>query len=98
MLPAVPAKVALVAPAAIVTDAGTVNFPLLLASVTTAPPATAADERFTVHVVAAPEARLAGAQDNEVSAAGGTSATVAVCEMPLYVAVIVAVCPLAIVP
>jgi hypothetical protein len=49
--PAVALKVPLVAPAATVTDAGTVSRVLLLASVTRLPPVGAAWDSVTVHVL-----------------------------------------------
>ena len=53
-------KVALVAPAATVTDAGTVKELLLSERATTAPPLGAASDSDTVQVADAPEVRLAG--------------------------------------
>src|ERR1019366_2663325 len=55
-------KVALVAPAAAVTNAGTVSEVLLLASVTTEPPAGAVWVRVTVQVLTAFGPRLVGLQ------------------------------------
>jgi hypothetical protein len=59
---AVALKVAVVAPAATVTDAGTVSEVLLLASVTLDPPAGAAWLSVTVHVLIAPALNAVGAQ------------------------------------
>jgi len=59
-VPAVALNVAEVAPAATVTDAGTVNVVLLLVSVTALPPAGAAWFRVTVQVLEALGPRLAG--------------------------------------
>ena len=59
---AVPLKVAVVAPAATVTDAGTVSEVLLLASVTLDPPAGAAWVSVTVQALAALCPRLVGLQ------------------------------------
>ena len=53
MLPAIAAKVAVVAPAATVTEAGAVNA-LLLDSATLAPPAGACEESVTVQVEVTP--------------------------------------------
>jgi hypothetical protein len=54
IVPAVAAKVAVVPPAATVTEAGTVNRGLLLDSKTLAPPAGAGDVSVTVHVELTP--------------------------------------------
>jgi hypothetical protein len=56
---AVAIKVAVLAPVATVTDAGTVKAPLLSERLTTAPPL--AMDRVTVHVDADPEVSAAGA-------------------------------------
>jgi hypothetical protein len=58
--PAVAVKVAVVAPAATVTEAGVVKAALLSESVTTEPPAGAARDKVTVQVELEPEATLAG--------------------------------------
>jgi hypothetical protein len=72
-------KVALVAPAATVTLAGTVaTAVLLLPSVTTAPPAGAALLNVTVPVEDAPPVTAAGLTDTE-DTAGGFSVSVAPC-------------------
>ena len=85
------AKVAVVAPAATVTVAGTVAaFALLLASVTTRPPAGAAALSVTVPVVAAPPTTDAGLTATVLSATAGFTVRVAVFATPPYVAVIVA--------
>src|SRR5437868_4806944 len=84
----VTAKLALVAPAATVTEAGTVAaLRLLLASVTTAPPAGAALPSVTLPVLPTPSvhaALLIAAR-----AAGGFTVSVAILAAPLYVAVMV---------
>lgn len=54
IVPAVAAKVAVVAPAATVTEAGADNSALLLDSTILAPPAGAGDESVTVHVELTP--------------------------------------------
>src|SRR5262252_9050363 len=62
-------NVAVVAPAATVTEAGTVAaLVLLLVNATTAPPAGAAALRVTVPVLFAPPVRLAGFSVSEASA------------------------------
>ena len=90
MVPAVAVKVAVVAAAATVTEAGTVRAALLLDKVT----AVAADAvllRVTVQVLEAPEPRLVGLQATEESTVGATRLRVAVWETPLKVAVTMAV-------
>jgi hypothetical protein len=88
MVPATAVKVAVVLPTPTATDAGTVNVPTLLDSATTAPPVF---ETATVHVELPPEPRLAGAQVKLLRVTGVASAIVAVCALPLSVAVMVAV-------
>src|SRR5215472_10511379 len=62
------AKVAVVAPAATLTEAGTVAITvLLLVSITTVPPAGAAVDSVTVPVLSAPPTRLAGLTVTEPS-------------------------------
>src|SRR5437763_9153609 len=78
----VTAKLALVAPPATVTEAGTVAaFRLLLVSVTTAPPAGAALVSVTVPVLPAPPISTEGFSVNEPSSGFTTSPTAL--EMPL---------------
>jgi hypothetical protein len=72
---AVALNVAVVAPAATVTDAGTVREALLLASVTFEPPAGAAGAIVTVHVLTAPCPRLAGLQERLDMRSGACCAT-----------------------
>jgi hypothetical protein len=72
------AKFAVVAPAATVALAGTVAAPLLLDSVTTAPPAGAGPFKVTVTVGEDPPSTLAGATDTEEST-GGLIVRLAVC-------------------
>lgn len=93
MAAAVAVAVAVVAPAATVTDAGTVSAVLLLESDTTAPPAGAAPDNVTVHVEVALPLKLVGAQASELitTDAGAASEIEAVCEVLLYVAVAIAV-------
>ena len=83
-------KVALVAPAATVTDAGTVSEVLLLASVTTEPPVGAVWVRVTVQVLTALEPRLVGLQATPEKSTDATRLIVAVWELPPRVAVTVA--------
>ena len=73
MVPAVAVNVFVVAPAATVTEAGTVRRLLLLVSETVAPPAGAAADNVTVQVEVALLARLVSVQPSDVSAAGGVS-------------------------
>ena len=76
------AKVAVVAFAATVTDAGTVAaLMLLLASVTSAPPAGAAAASVTVPVLPAPLVTDAGFSVTEAS--GGFTTSVTILEVPL---------------
>src|SRR5215472_5215828 len=83
-------NVAEVAPAATVTEAGTVAAAvLLLVSVTTAPPAGAAVPSVTVPVLPAPPVTVPGLR--VIEARGGFTISVDVLVAPLYVAVMVAV-------
>ena len=87
---AVVLNVAVVAPAATVTDAGTVSRALLLASVTLDPPVGAAPVSVTVHVPAALCPRLAGLQTSVEISPGARRLTVAVVELVPRVAVTIA--------
>jgi len=98
MVPAVAVKLAEVAPDGTVTDGGTVRAPALLDSETGTPPAPAAFDRLRVQVEAPPDDRLAGAQPREVISVGATSETKAVWEVPLKLAVTLAVWSLVMVP
>ena len=90
-MPAVVAlNVAEVAPAATVTEAGTVSTALVLVSVTTAPPAGATLVKVTVQVLEALGPRLAGCRPAKIPAPDATRLTVALAELALYVAVTVA--------
>src|SRR5436305_5518820 len=85
----VTANVALVAPAATVTDAGTVAaLRLLLASVTTAPPAGAAVPSVTLPVLPTPPNTAAGLTVTPIS--GGFSVSVTILDAPTHVAVMLA--------
>jgi len=86
-VPAVAVKVALVALAATVTEAGTGSAVALLLSATEAPPDGAACEMVTVQVVAVPEGSVLGLQATDETVAETTRLTVAVAEEPLRVAV-----------
>jgi hypothetical protein len=90
LVPAVAEKVAAVAPAATVTDAGTVNNELLLASVTEAPPVGALWLRVAVQVLTAPWPRLAGLHASVEIISGATRLMAAVCEPAPKLAVTVA--------
>jgi hypothetical protein len=91
IVPAVAVKFADVAPDGTATDVGTVNAAALLESATVTPPEPAACDSVTVQVEVAPEARLAGAQETELTTIGTASNTENVCVLPLYVAVTTAV-------
>ena len=88
---AVAVKVADVAPAATVTEAGVLRYVLLSESVTTVPPAEAAAASVTVQVLVPPEGTLVGLHCNADNALGATMVRVAVCELAPKEAVITAV-------
>ena len=88
--PAVALKVAVVAPAVTVTEAGTVSEALLLARVTLAPPVGAVCVRVTVQVLTALCPRLVGLQATPETRTGASRLIVAVCELVPRVAVKVA--------
>jgi len=88
-VPAVAVKFAVVAPAATITDAGTVSAALFEESPTEAPPARAADVSVTVQEEVAPEVTELGEHDKpETAGAGGVTVTEAVV-LPFIVAVTV---------
>ena len=89
MVPAVAVNVAVVELAATVTDAGTVSRTLLSDTVMVVAAAGPFD-RVTVHVLLPEEFRLVGEHTSDVSVTGATRLMVAVCDMPLKVAVTVA--------
>ena len=90
IVPAVAVKVAVVAPAATVSEAGTVSTPLLLERETAAPPVGATFDSVTVQLDVPPLKTLVGAHETELTTTGATSDSVAVFEVPLYVPVMIA--------
>jgi hypothetical protein len=90
-VPAVALKFAVVAPAATVTDAGTVSAPLFEESATEAPPVSAARFRVTVQVEAEPGATELGKHDKLVTAGGPGVTVIDVVTVPFNVAVRVTV-------
>lgn len=76
-------NVAAAAPETILTEAGTLNKPLLLASETSAPTAGAAFESVTLQVALAPVARLTGTHERELTTVEVTSEMLAIVEPPL---------------
>jgi hypothetical protein len=87
---AVALKVAVVAPADTVTDAGMVSEVLLLASVTLDPPAGAAWVSVAVHMLTALCPRLVGLQARVETSTEASRLMVVVCELLPRVAVTVA--------
>jgi hypothetical protein len=87
---AVALKIAAVAPAATVTDPGTVSNALLLDSVTVEPPAGAACASVTVQLLTALCPRLVGLHTTPETNTGATRPIVVVCDPPPNVAVTVA--------
>lgn len=83
MEPAVAVKPLDVAPAATVTEPGTVSIPLLLDNVIAAPPAGAAAVRVTVQEDVMLLASAVGAHDKLLIAAGGCKLTAAFADAPL---------------
>jgi len=92
IVPAEAEKVAVVAEAGTVTDAGTVRTALLSEIFTTVPPVGAGPEMVALQVLLALDARVAGVHVSEetVIAAGGVRVMVAVAVLPLSVAVTIA--------
>jgi hypothetical protein len=88
---AVALNFAVVPPAVIVTDVGTVSEALLLASVMPEPPVGAAWERVTVQELTAPALRLAGLHVMAETRTGANRLKVAVFELLPLAAVTVAV-------
>jgi hypothetical protein len=83
MAAVVTVKVADVAAAATVTEAGTVNVALELESVTLAPPVGAAWVRVTVQVLEELAPMLAGLQASDETSTGATRLTVVLAELLL---------------
>jgi hypothetical protein len=81
--PALAVKLAMMVPAATLTDPGTVNAASLLDSVTVKPPEPAGLDSVTVHVEVPPELTVAGVQKSELKDASGERIMLAVCELPL---------------
>jgi hypothetical protein len=90
MLAVVALKVADVAAAVTVTDAGTVSVALVFVSVTNAPPAGATFVNVTVQVLEALCPRLVGLHASDDTSTGATRLIVVFAEVLLYVAVTVA--------
>ena len=76
-------NVAVVAPAATVTEAGTVSEELVLASAILAPPVGADWVKVTVQVVEAFGPRLAGLHESEETSTGAARVTVELAELLL---------------
>jgi len=91
MFPLLTAKVAAPAAPATVTDAGTLSKEVVPARAITAPAAGAGWERRTVQVLDAFGPMLVGLQLREETSTNGVRLTVVFAELPLYVAVIVAI-------
>ena len=97
MVPVVALNVAEVAAAATVTEAGTVRVEFVLVRVTLAPPVGAGWLKLTVQVLEELGPRLVGTQASEETVADGVRVMVVLAEVPLYVAVTVALWELEIV-
>lgn len=82
-VPTVAAKLAVVEPAATVTETGAESRVLLLDRPTAAPPPGAGPDSVTVQTVVCPEPKLVGLHVRLVKVGGGTSWTVAVREVLL---------------
>ena len=81
--PVVTAKVAEVAAAATVTDAGTVRVELVFDKATLALPLGAGWVKLTVQVLEELDEMLAGLQEREETSAGATRVTLVLAELPL---------------
>jgi hypothetical protein len=90
-VPAVAEKLAVLAAAAMVTEAGAVRNALLLEMETARPPVGAGPLAVTVHVLTAPDVREAGVQTSEVTVTSGARLMEAVLELPFKAAVMTAV-------
>ena len=82
MAAVVAVKLAELAAAAIVMEAGTVRVALVFDSAMTAPPAGEACDRVTVQVVEAFAARVVGVQDTDDTETGATKATLKLATLP----------------
>jgi hypothetical protein len=91
IVPAVAEKVAVVAPAATVTEAGAVSNALLDEMATRTPPAGATALVVAVQVLLAPEFSDVGAQANAITVTGGAKLREAVFELPFNDSVMMAV-------
>jgi len=98
IVPAVAGKLAVVAPAAMVIEAGAVSNGLLDERVTVRPPVGAGALAVTVQVLMAPDVREVGAQASEVTVTSGARLMEAVLELPFKAAVTTAVWALVTVP
>jgi hypothetical protein len=76
-------KVAVLAPAATLTEVGVVSTVLLSERATLAPPVGAALVKVTVQLLEALGPRLLGAQPRDDTSTGATRLTVALAELPL---------------
>ncbi len=90
-IPAVAAKVLVIAPAATVTVVGRLSALAVLESATAVPPGLAALVSVTVQVAFAPGPRVAGSQDSAATLGGVSRAMDVETELPFSVAVMVAV-------
>ena len=81
--PVVTAKVAEVAAAATVTDAGTVSVELVFDKATLAPPLGAGWVKLTVQVLEELDPRLVGLQEREETSTDATRLTLVLAELPL---------------
>jgi hypothetical protein len=98
IVPAVAEKLAVVAPAAMLTEAGAVSNGLLDVSATVRPPVGAEPLKVTVHALLAPDVSEVGAQTSEVTVTRGARVMEAVFELPFNAAVMTAVWALVTVP
>jgi hypothetical protein len=98
IVPAVAGKLAVVAPAAMVIEAGAVSNGLLDESATVRPPVGAGALAVTVHALLAPDVSDVGAQTSEVTVTRGARVMEAVFELPFSAAVTTAVWALVTVP
>src|SRR5579872_1766512 len=98
LAPAAALNVAVVAPAATVTDPATVSRALLLPSVTVVPPVGGACPNVTVHVLTPLGPNIAGLHPIPDTCTVPPKLMVAVCKLPPSVAVTVALCALPMLP